>query len=187
MLGQNSRECGERCQRLPVYPCNFAVALGVANAKLVSGGTVEVETPKPERGVEVRITVSMPFDEFDQSVQLVNLLDYLIKNVPLTNIIVVKDIASGSTTITIELSEEDAAALHDALTSGKLKDLPIDRIFHRDFSITRWFAMRAVGCRNRHSAVGVRTVYAVEGSAAFRRIKSAREGISLRHRIRSRR
>ena len=99
---------------------NFAVALGVANAKLVSGGTVEVETPKPERGVEVRITVSMPFDEFDQSVQLVNLLDYLIKNVPLTNIIVVKDIASGSTTITIELSEEDAAALHDALTSGNV-------------------------------------------------------------------
>src|SRR5665213_3367904 len=55
----------------------FATALGVENASLIAGGEMPAESPKKERRIEVNLTISIPFDDFDQSDQLVSLIEKL--------------------------------------------------------------------------------------------------------------
>jgi serine/threonine protein kinase len=81
-----------------------------------------------ERRVEVTVTVSIPFEEFDQSEQLVGLIELFSRLVKAKDAIEVNGLVPGSTIITLEMSETDVRALISAFMIGKLDELPIEAI-----------------------------------------------------------
>jgi transcriptional regulator with XRE-family HTH domain len=107
---------------------NFATALGVNYASLVAGGEPPPEPPKKEPRVELTVTLSIPFEELDQSEQLVALIEMFRRLVQAKDAIEVKGLMAGSTIITLEMSETDVRALITAFMSGKLDEMPIEAI-----------------------------------------------------------
>ena len=102
---------------------SFATALDVEYAALVSGGEPPPEPPKKERRVEVQLTLSIPFEEFDQTGQLVALIELLTRLLQAKDRIEVKGLMAGSTIITLEMSEEDVHSLLSAFMAGKLDEI----------------------------------------------------------------
>ena len=49
----------------------FATALNVESSSLLAGAELPVDPPKKERRIEVNLTINIPFDDFDQSDQLI--------------------------------------------------------------------------------------------------------------------
>jgi transcriptional regulator with XRE-family HTH domain len=101
----------------------FAKALEVENSVLIAGGDVPPEPPKKERRVEVKVTFSIPFEEFDQSQQLVSLIELFNRLVQAKDAIEVKGVMAGSTIITLAMSEADVHSLISAFMAGKLDEM----------------------------------------------------------------
>jgi transcriptional regulator with XRE-family HTH domain len=106
----------------------FATALGVENASLIAGGEVPAVPPKKERRIEVNLTISIPFDDFDQSDQLVSLIEKLTAVVKAQDHIELTGLMAGSTIITLEMSEPDVHLLIAAFMSGKLDEMQVQEL-----------------------------------------------------------
>lgn len=106
----------------------FATALGVEYALLVAGGEPQAESQTKERRFQVQITLSIPFEEFDQTEQLVSLIDLLKRLLPAKDALEVKGLMAGSTIITLEMSEADVRALISAFNAGKLDEMLVAAI-----------------------------------------------------------
>jgi len=53
----------------------FATALGVENSALLAGADPPDDLPKKKRQIEVSLTIKIPFDDFDQSDELMSLIE----------------------------------------------------------------------------------------------------------------
>jgi len=101
----------------------IAKALGVEFMTLVQGGKPPPEPPKPESCVQVKVEVSIPFDQFDESEQLDGLITVLKGLLSGGGNIRVVGVAPGSTIITLEMTVRDMLALHSAYDEGKLAEI----------------------------------------------------------------
>jgi transcriptional regulator with XRE-family HTH domain len=88
----------------------FAQALGVAVSTLMIG-TEPPDPPKKERRFKVQFTLEIPFEEFDESEQLVGFLAILKQIVQAKHEITVAGVEEGSTIITLEMSMDDIERL----------------------------------------------------------------------------
>ena len=103
----------------------IATALAVDFATLMPDGKPPSDPPlPPESRIQVQITVSIPFAQFDESKQLCGLIDsfrqFLAGG---KGDIRVLNVGSGSTVITLEMTRLDVRALHSAYSEGKLAKL----------------------------------------------------------------
>jgi transcriptional regulator with XRE-family HTH domain len=102
----------------------IAEKLGVEPASLIAGGKPPSEPPKPQNCVKVHFELSIPFDLFDESEQLIEFIEFLKKFLRGGggdfNVVTV---TPGSTIITLEMSFEDMTALHAAYVQGKLAEI----------------------------------------------------------------
>ena len=92
---------------------NFAEALGLAAKDILEGK--EPEPPPARRSVQVQLTIRIPFEEFDQSDQLVSFIElakYVLKTSQPINVI---NVADGSTVIGLEFDEYDYHRLREGL------------------------------------------------------------------------
>ena len=104
----------------------IATALCVDFATLMPGGKPPSDPPPlaPESRLQVQITVSIPFAQFDESKQLCGLIDSLRQlMVGGGGDIRVLNVGSGSTVITLEMTRQDVRALQSAYSEGKLAKL----------------------------------------------------------------
>lgn len=106
----------------------FATALGIENSVLIAGGEMPPEPPKKERRIEVNLTISIPFEDFDQSDQLVSLIEKLTAVVKAQDHIELTGLMAGSTIVTIEMSEPDVHSLIAAFMAGKLDEMQIQEV-----------------------------------------------------------
>lgn len=102
-----------------------AKALGVAYQTLLPVPTPTSEPQPQQRRIDVQITLSIPFQEFDESEQLVSFIELLKRLLPARDEIHVKAVTEGSVLITLELSAEDATNLLLAYERGHLVDLKV--------------------------------------------------------------
>jgi transcriptional regulator with XRE-family HTH domain len=101
----------------------IAKALGVDYRSLLPDTGPAPEPP--QRRFEVQIKLSIPFEEFDESEQLVGFIELLKRVLSARDEIGVKAVTDGSVVITLELSEEDIASLIDAYNNAALDDLNV--------------------------------------------------------------
>jgi transcriptional regulator with XRE-family HTH domain len=111
----------------------LAKALGVEFMTLVQGGKPRPASPPPASprpasppttsAIEVKIVLSIPFDQFDESEKLVSFVGFLQQLLGRGGEIVAADVESGSTVITLLMSVQDAIDLHSAYSQGKMKDM----------------------------------------------------------------
>jgi transcriptional regulator with XRE-family HTH domain len=101
----------ERGANVYVYTLNkFAKALGVEVSTLMIG-TEPPDPPKKERCFKVQFTLEIPYEEFDESEQLVSFVAMLKQIVQAKHEITVAGVAKGSTIITLEMSMDDIKTL----------------------------------------------------------------------------
>ncbi len=111
----------ERGENVYLYTLSkFAQALGVEVSTLMIG-TAPPDPPKKERHFKVQITVEVPFEEFDESVQLVSFMNMLKQIVQAKDDIMVAGVQEGSTIITLEMGTDDIERLLDEFTGGRAK------------------------------------------------------------------
>ncbi len=122
----------------------FATALGVEYTVLVSGGDSPPEPPKKERRFKVQITLDVPYEEFDESVQLVSFMTMFKQLVQAQDEIMVAGVEDGSTIITLEMSIDEIQRLIDELTVGSTEvELDVFRVARvklpdsEDFTLTQ--------------------------------------------------
>jgi transcriptional regulator with XRE-family HTH domain len=107
----------------------FATAFDVESQSLIAGGTiVQPLPPKKERRIEVNLTISIPYEDFDESEQLVSLIDSLKAVIQAANAITPKAAMAGSTIITLEMSEADVHSLIAAYMAGKLDEMQVQEL-----------------------------------------------------------
>jgi transcriptional regulator with XRE-family HTH domain len=106
----------------------FATAFDVKSASLIAGAELPVDPPKKERRIEVNLTVSIPYEEFDQSEQLVSLIESLKSVIQAANAVTPKAAMAGSTIITLEMSEADVHSLIAAFMAGKLDAMQVQEL-----------------------------------------------------------
>ena len=101
----------------------FAEALGVNFPALLAEPLAAIEQPAEpkERRRQVVITVSFPFEEFDESEQLWSLIQSLTKQIAAKDAVIVLRVANGSTIITLEMSEADLQQLMNCFLKGELR------------------------------------------------------------------
>lgn len=104
----------------------IATALAVDFATLMPDGKPPSDPPPvaPENRLQVHITVSIPYAQFDESEQLCGLIDSLRRLlVGGGGDMRVLNVGDGSTVITLEVTRDDFLALHSAYSEGKLAEL----------------------------------------------------------------
>lgn len=106
----------------------FATAFKVENSVLIAGGEVPPELPKTQRRIEVNLTISIPFEEFDQSEQLISLIQSLKAVVNAQDHIELTGLMASSTVVTLEMSEADVHSLISAFMSGKLDEMQVQQL-----------------------------------------------------------
>ncbi len=106
----------------------FATALNVESASLLAGAELPVDPPKKERRIEVNLKINIPFDDFDQSDQLIKLIESLKAIVNANDHIEVTRLMAGSTIITLEMSEADVHSLIAAFMAGKLDEMQVQEL-----------------------------------------------------------
>jgi transcriptional regulator with XRE-family HTH domain len=106
----------------------FAKALEVEDYALIMEGDVPPESPKKDRRIKINVTFDIPFEEFDQSQQLVSLIELFSRLVQAKNGIEVTGLMPGSTIITLEMSEADVHSLISAFMSGKLDEMHCEEL-----------------------------------------------------------
>ena len=106
----------------------FATALGVENSALLAGAELPVDPPKKERRIEVNVTFNFPSEDFDQSGQLISLIESLKAVIKAQNHIEVTGLMAGSTIITLEMSEADVHSLIAAFMAGKLDEMQVQEL-----------------------------------------------------------
>jgi transcriptional regulator with XRE-family HTH domain len=118
----------------PCYVCTIArvaEALKVDVASLLSG-QAEDFSPKPDerppRRFEVQITLSFPFEAFDESEQLVGLIAQLGNLIGTRSAVDVVRVTNGSVKVTIELSESDVLRLMASHLDNELQGLGITSV-----------------------------------------------------------
>lgn len=117
----------ERGENVYLYTLRkFAEAFGVGVSTLMAG-VLPPEPPKKEQVLRVIIEVPTPFEEFDESKNLVNLLQALIRllggdGMEPTGVL------PGSTLIEIEMTVDQFINLTKARAEGRLDDLNIESI-----------------------------------------------------------
>ncbi|MBX6316150.1 MAG: helix-turn-helix transcriptional regulator [Isosphaeraceae bacterium] len=105
----------------------FAKALGVDYRSLLPDTGPAPEPP--QRRFEVQIKLSIPFEDFDESEQLVGFIELLKRVLSARDEIGVKAVTDGSVVITLELGEEDVASLIGAYNNAALDELNVST-FH---------------------------------------------------------
>jgi transcriptional regulator with XRE-family HTH domain len=116
-------EAGEQ-----VYLCTLrsvAEAFGVEYATLLVGA---VPAPATKNRLEVQIKLSIPFDVFDQSGQLVSVIEALTRLIGARKGIDVTGIEEGSVIIKLDMDANDASRLIQAFGKGKLSALDIEAV-----------------------------------------------------------
>jgi transcriptional regulator with XRE-family HTH domain len=103
-----------------------AQALHVEVATLMTG-TAPAPLPTKERTWEITIKVSPPFDEFDESTDLIQFMKTLIKRLG-DDDMEPGGIRSGSVRIRIKLTSTQIMRLIDAYKEGRLDDMEIESI-----------------------------------------------------------
>jgi transcriptional regulator with XRE-family HTH domain len=98
----------------------FAQALGAEVSTLMIG-TEPPDPPKKERRFKVQFTLEIPFEEFDESKQLVSFLAMLKQILQAKDEITVASVEEGSTIITLEMSMDDIQRLLHEFTGSRAK------------------------------------------------------------------
>jgi transcriptional regulator with XRE-family HTH domain len=112
----------ERGRSVYLYTLSkFAQALGVEVSTLMAGAAPP-DPPKKERRFKVQFTLEIPFEEFDESMQLVSFLNMLRDYLQAKDEIAVVGIEEGSTIITLEMSLDDIQRLIDVFW-GRRRDV----------------------------------------------------------------
>jgi transcriptional regulator with XRE-family HTH domain len=106
----------------------FATALGVENSALLAGADPPDDLPKKKRQIEVSLTIKIPFDDFDQSDELMSLIEKMTAVVKAHDHIEVTGLMAGSTIITLEMSEADVHSLIAAFMAGKLDEMKVQEV-----------------------------------------------------------
>lgn len=111
----------ERGENVYLYTLSkFAQALGVEVSTLMIG-TAPPDPPKKERGFKLQITVEVPFEEFDESVQLASFMNMLMQIVQAKAEIMVAGVQEGSTIITLEMGMDDIERLIHEFNGSRAK------------------------------------------------------------------
>jgi hypothetical protein len=79
--------------------------------------------PRPERCVQVELRCSIPFDQFDESDQMLAFIAFLKGLLGGGGDINVIGVTPGSTVITLEMSVQDMVDLHAAYSQGQMKEI----------------------------------------------------------------
>lgn len=108
----------------------FAQALGVEVAALMAGAAPP-DPPKKERVWKVMIQVSTPYEEFDESNDLVKLLQALVSRLGGEEMEPTQ-VRKGSTRIEVEMTLEQMVKLIEAFIHDELDDLNIGSILLPD-------------------------------------------------------
>ena len=121
----SNAERGERVY--PYFLKKIAAALEVPYSSLLADdGDAPPEPAAPLPRVEVRIVLGVQFGEFDQSTELVTLIERLVEVIGAKYVVEVKAVTPGSVVVTIELSEDDALRLLAAFKeNGSLHPLRV--------------------------------------------------------------
>ena len=115
----------ERGENVYLYTLSkFAQALGIEVSTLIAGA-IPPEPPKRGRVLKVIFEVSTPFEEFDESKDLVTLLQALIRLVGGDGM-EPTGVEPGSTLIVIEMTFDQFLLLSKAYVDGRLDDLNIE-------------------------------------------------------------
>lgn len=104
----------------------FAQALGVEVTTLMKGMTAP-PPPTKERTWEITIKLSTPFEDFDESTDLIRFMTTLMKRLGGDDM-EPGGIRSGSTRITLKLTSPQIMRLLDAYQEGRLDDMQIESI-----------------------------------------------------------
>jgi transcriptional regulator with XRE-family HTH domain len=110
-----------------------AGALGVEPADIIDDGNSAVQQAThpgsaSDRRVEVTVTVSLPFETFDQHSQLAPMIALLIEAIKAAGTINVTAVEPGSIRLTLEMDAGDANSLFEAFLGNQLDDLPASEL-----------------------------------------------------------
>ena len=114
----------------PSTIAKVAKALGIAPAELVDQGDSAVATSAAvilpaDRRVNVTLTLSIPFESFDETEGLDRLTSLLAAIVQTKNAIAVTNVSAGSVKVTLAVDPEDAASIARAFVEGKLTPISV--------------------------------------------------------------
>ena len=103
----------------------IAKALGVEPCKLIDGHDPDSLRPAGGRGkcVEVKLTLSIPFGEFDETDGLDRLTAFLTSVIEAKNAIIVDSVAPGSVEVSLLVDEKDAPRLIQAFAGNQLEPI----------------------------------------------------------------
>ena len=143
----NSYQSGKKAQITTLKL--VAEYLGVEFRELLAEPYTEPPPPAAakDRRVQVQITLSIPFEEFDQSLQLAGFLTMLQSVISASQAINVIGVTNGSVIIMLEMDEPDAVKL--ASTFLHTKAFTPDRLA----SIEDWLRERERDPLNHHGSV----------------------------------
>lgn len=113
---------GRRPPRLSTI-AKLAKALGVEPGELIEGQDAGPPPDAPEKRVEVRLVLSIPFDALEQSEGLLQLVGLMSSLIQAKHAISVVDASPGSVVLTVKMHEDDVYALIQAAMAMKLDEI----------------------------------------------------------------
>lgn len=128
---------------------SIAKALGVQPAELIEGHEPDPPASVPaEKRVLMTLTLSIPFEDFEETEGIDRLSAFLMAVINSKNAIAITDVVPGSVKLTILVDEEDAPRLMQAFADHKL-----DAIQATELSIPRKVALLFVAASGAQGSV----------------------------------
>lgn len=110
-----------------------AKALGITPGELIDQGDAVVPPVAPvilpaDRRVNVTLTLSIPFESFDETEGLDRLTSFLESLVKAKQAIEVTNVSAGSVKVTVAVAPEDVASIARAFVEGKLTPISVSSL-----------------------------------------------------------